>query len=77
MYILYRCNKKKKRKKTNKKTPQNPILRSEIVLTQRTRLQSVTSFSSAEKSSHRKVSCQDPWDSGNDHRAKWKSSAGT
>lgn len=47
------------------------------LLSQRTRLQSVTSFSSAEKSSHRKVSCQDPWDSGNDHRAKWKLSAGT
>lgn len=37
----------------------------------------MTSFSSAEKSSRRKVSCQDPWDSGNDHRAKWRLSAGT
>lgn len=67
MSILYRCNRKKKL---------NPILRSETSLTENKAPVS-DKLQQCRKSSHRKVPCQDPWDSGNDHRAKWKSSAGT
>lgn len=68
MSILYRCNRKKKKL--------NPILRSETSLTENKAPVS-DKLQQCRKSSHRKVPCQDPWDSGNDHRAKWKSSAGT